>query len=149
MILIYVKSEKAVQFLIKLLKYSFYDLKSRIARVLGKIGSPAKDALLELHNSYRNQKNIIVKFSFLQAMLRIEPSNRQYLKIMIEDLLPHPFVGKKLDQVVFISRFFHYKKPIKAYILRTIGEIAGKEAAGEYLDFNGNMWTMLEWWGER
>jgi hypothetical protein len=34
---------------------------------------------------------------------------------------------------------------------RTIGEVAakdeeGKKKVGKNLDFDGNMWTMLEWW---
>lgn len=114
----------------------------RIATMaMGKIGTPAKDALLELYNLYRNEKYIIVKVTFLQAMLRIDPSNRKYQKIMIEDILPHPFIVKKPH--TFASIYANYIKPA---ILRTIGEIAGKEAAGEKLDFDGNMWTMLEWW---
>jgi hypothetical protein len=40
----------------------------------------------------------------------------------------------------------HYTAIIKQGILKSIGEAAGKEAAGENLDFNGDKWKMLDWW---
>jgi hypothetical protein len=46
-------------------------------------------------------------------------------------VLPHPIAGYKNKEEIF----------------KLVGIVAGKEAAGENLDFGGDMWKMIEWGG--
>lgn len=54
---------------------------------------------------------------------------------MIEEILPHPFAELNMSS----------DESIKENILKTIGAIVGKEAAGKKLNFDGDMWKMLDW----
>ncbi|NIM11570.1 MAG: AAA family ATPase [Candidatus Aminicenantes bacterium] len=137
------KSEKAVDPLIELLKDPDNYVKSSAAEALGKIGNSAKDALPGLKQLYEKEKDIQLRFYSLRALLKIASSNKEYLAIMIEELLPHPLVVSE--------KALSWVEDIKTSILKTIGEVAvkdeeGKKVVGKNLDFDGNMWTMLEWW---
>ncbi|HLP48119.1 MAG TPA: ATP-binding protein [Candidatus Kapabacteria bacterium] len=122
--------DKVVEFLIDILENNTNsNFWNRAAEVLGKIGPPAKPALSVLNRLNEKEKNYEKKYYFVQAMLKIDPTNRKYLIILIEEILPHPFAVK-----------------IKPDILKSVGEVAGKEAAGKNLDFDGDMRKMLVWW---
>jgi HEAT repeat protein len=139
-----IKDEKTIEKLIELSKHPNDLVKLSAAYALGKIGAPTNGALPGLKRLYEKEKNIKIKFIYLRTMLKIAPSNKEYLAIMIEELLPHPLV-------VLRWRWSYYSEEIKPLILKTIGEVAakdeeGKKKVGKNLDFDGNMWTMLEWW---
>ena len=102
-----------------------------VADALGEIGESGMPDLRLLSDVFQNTQNYQLKYSIAKAMLKIE-SDKDHLKNLIEVILPHPIIG--------------YKN--KEEIIELVGKVAGKEAAGESLDFGGDIWKMLEWWEE-
>ncbi len=124
----------AVQPLIKMLQETQDTrLQWHVTSALGQIGPVAKHALPELDRIFHARNNYVTKYCIATAMLKIDPDNTEYLKNMIEVVLPHPIVG--------------YEN--REEIIKLVGQATGKEATGEKLDFSGDMWKMIAWWEKR
>jgi HEAT repeat protein len=134
--LIKIGDDNAIRQLIMLLCHPDRKIKENSAKALGKIGASAqeslhREALHRLYDLCREEKDIKRKFSYLQAILRLNPSDEEYLGIMVKNILTHPL------SIVY---------ELKPEIIKTIEEISPKIMHGEQVDFENNIWSVLEWY---